>query len=74
MELGERTGPNPGLEFGFGERTWPNTGSAVRSLEKRPGLTLDRGKACAEPWFGLPGVPKGNWPNPGLAGSEFGKR
>ena len=41
-ELGERTGLNPGSEFGFGERIQPNPGSAGLEFGERnrpnPGL------------------------------------
>ena len=34
-EFGERTGSTPGSEFGFGERTWPFTGSAGLEFGER---------------------------------------
>ena len=34
-DFGERTGPNPGSESGFGERTWPYTGSAGSEFGER---------------------------------------
>ena len=87
MELGERTGPTPGSEFGFGERFYTGSagsefGERTRSnpgssgLEKGTGRTLVRQvrsseKGRAEPWFGSFGEKVG--PNPGLAGSEFGE-
>ena len=70
MEFGERTGPTPGSEFGFGERFYTGSagsefGERTRSnpgssgLEKGTGRTLVRQvwrKDSAEPWFGRFGV------------------
>ena len=52
-------GPNPGSVFG--ERIWPNPGSAGSEFGERKGP--NSGLAFGEK----------NVPNPGLAGSEFGE-
>ena len=48
LEFGERTGPTPGSEFRFGERTWLYTGSVGSEFGERtrsnPGLSgLEKG-------------------------------
>ena len=66
LEFGEKTGPNTGLEFGFGERNGPNPGSTGFEFGERtwPNPDLEIGSEFGER----------NGPNPGAAGSEFGER
>ena len=68
LEFRKRTRPNPGSELGFGERTWPYTGSAPGQTQSSEfGLRVRRKdqayywfvrfgvlrKEQAKPWFGI---------------------